>query len=220
MARRTNERTHMTKFFSLHNAKEIHLAPNTKILPASEFSSLHSAQEIVEIAQKDAEEYQQKITQESEKIKEEAFQQGFQEGLDSLNKHILTLDHELQALRHDIQKKILPLAISAARKILGEELKLHPDRIVDIILNSLKPVTQHRKIVIYVNRADLAIIEENRPRIRKIFEHLENLSIQEREDIEMGGCMIETEAGIINAQLENQWRALETAFESFKGNFL
>ena len=126
------------------------------------------------------------------------------------------LDQELKTLRNDIQVKILPLALKAARKLIGEELKMHPDRIVDIVLTSLKPVTQHRKVLIYVNRADLEMMETNRPKIRKIFEHLENLSIQERDDIEPGGCMIETEVGIINAQLENQWRALESAFESFK----
>jgi type III secretion protein L len=59
------------------------------------------------------------------------------------------------------------------------------------------------------------MIENSKSKIKKIFEHLESLSIQERSDIEPGGCMIETEAGIINAQLENQWRALEAAFESF-----
>lgn len=99
---------------------------------------------------------------------------------------------------------------------MGEELKLHPDRIVDIVMTSLKPVTQHRKIVIYVNHADLEQLELNRNKIKKIFEHLDSLSIQERDDIEPGGCMIETEVGIINAQLETQWRALEAAFESFK----
>ena len=31
----------------------------------------------------------------------------------------------------------------------------------------------------------------------------------------LGVCIIETEAGIINASLENQWRALESAFEAF-----
>ncbi|HSX13933.1 MAG TPA: HrpE/YscL family type III secretion apparatus protein [Chlamydiales bacterium] len=209
----------MTKFFSLHNAKEVHLASGKKVIPAKEFSKLMTSQEIVKMAKEDAEQLKQEIAADAEKIKEDAFQQGFQEGLVSLNKHILSLDHELKTLRSDIQKKILPLAITAARKILGEELKMHPDRIVDIVLNSLKPVTQHRRIVIYVNRADLQTLEDNRPKIKKIFEHVENLSIQERDDIEPGGCMIETEAGIINAQLENQWRALESAFESFKGNF-
>lgn len=210
----------MTKFFSLHNTKEIHIAPGTKVIPANEFSELKTAEEIVELAKQDAEIFKEQLEQEAKQIKDDAFSQGFQEGLISLNKHILSLDNELKTLRSDIQKKILPLALSAARKILGEELKMHPDRIVDIVLSSLKPVTQHRRIVIYVNRADLQMIEENRPKIRNIFEHLDNLSIQERDDIEPGGCMIETEAGIINAQLENQWRALETAFESFKGNFL
>jgi type III secretion protein L len=58
-------------------------------------------------------------------------------------------------------------------------------------------------------------LEAAKSQIKKVFEHLESLSIQERSDIEPGGCMIETEAGIINAQLENQWRSLEIAFESF-----
>ncbi len=210
----------MVKFFSLLTSKEIHLAPGEKTVPAAEFSELLSAKEIIDIAKEEVIQYKQETAFDAEKTKESAFQEGFQEGLVSLNTHILKLDQELKALRSDIQKKILPLALMAARKIMGEELKMHPDRIVDIVLTSLKPVTQHRKIVIYVNRTDLEALEVNRPKIRNIFENIENLSIQERDDIEPGGCMIETEAGIINAQLENQWRALESAFESFKGTSL
>ena len=203
------------KFFSLFSGKEVRLAPGRKTIPAKEFSLLTEAEEILSMVKKEAEHYKRDTAAESEKIKEQAFNEGFQEGLISLNKHLLALDHELKAIRSDVQKKILPLALKAARKIMGEELKLHPERIVDIVLTSLKPVTQHRKITIYVNKADLPMIEENKGKIKKIFEHLESLSIQERNDIEPGGCMIETEAGIINAQLENQWRALESAFESF-----
>lgn len=203
------------KFFSLFSGNEVRLAPGTKIIPAKELATLEDAQTILETVEKEVEVFKRETVADAEKTKELAFQEGFQEGLVSLNKHLLALDHELKAIRSDVQKKILPLALKAARKIMGEELKLHPDRIVDIVMTSLKPVTQHRKIVIYVNKADLPLLEENRGRIKKIFEHLENLSIQERSDIEPGGCMIETEAGIINAQLENQWRALESAFESF-----
>lgn len=82
-------------------------------------------------------------------------------------------------------------------------------------MQSLKPVVQHHKITIYVNKKDLTLIEENKSSIKEILEQVESLSIQERSDIEVGGCVIETEAGIINAQLENQWRALERAFKSF-----
>jgi type III secretion protein L len=205
----------MSKYFTLISGKEVRSAPDKKVIPSKEFSTLHDAAEILEAVQREALEYKKGIASETETIKELAFDEGFQEGLVSLNKHLLLLDQELKQIREDIQKRILPLAITAARKIMGEELKLNPDRIVDIVMNSLKPVTQHRKVLIYANRADLEELEKSKSKLKKMFEQLENLSIQERDDVEPGGCIIETEAGIINAQLENQWRSLEIAFESF-----
>ena len=205
------------KLFSLISGKEVRMAPGQKKIPAEEFSLIHEAASILQEVKEETEAFQKKTAIESEEQKEAGFDQGFQEGLESLNKHLFALDQELKELRTEIQKKMLPLTLSAARKILGEELKLHPERVVDIVLTSLKPVTQHKKIIIYVNKADLAMLEAEKPKMKNIFEHLQSLSIQERDDIDPGGCIIETEAGIINAQLENQWRALESAFESFIG---
>jgi len=205
------------KFFSLISGKEVRIAPGKKKIPSKEFSTLLKAAEILEMAREESEDLKKNSVIAAEEEKKSGFEEGFQQGLESFNKHLLALDQELKELRAEIQKKMLPLTLSAARKILGEELKLHPDRIVDIVLNSLKPVTQHKKIVIYVNKSDLDILEQDKPKLKKIFEHLQSLSIQERDDIEPGGCIIETEAGIINAQLESQWRALESAFESFMG---
>ncbi len=205
------------KLFSLISGKEVRLAPGQKKIPAAEFSEAVDAAEVLRRAQEEAEELRKKTAIEAEDEKKMGFEQGFQAGLESFNKHLLALDQELKELRAEIQKKMLPLTLTAARKILGEELKIHPDRIVDIVLNSLKPVTQHKKIVIYANKTDLEMLEREKPKIKAIFEHLQSLSIQERSDVEAGGCIIETEAGIINAQLENQWRALESAFASFMG---
>jgi type III secretion protein L len=205
----------MTKYFSMFSKTEVRSAPGVKIIPSEEFSTLTTAIEIVETVKKEAEEFRRETAAEAEKTKEHAFQQGFEKGLVSLNAHLFALDKELKQLREEVQQKILPLALKAARKIVGEELALHPDRIVDVVLTSLKPVTQHRKVIIYVNHADLEALEKNKARIKHIFEHLESLSLQERDDVESGGCIIETEAGIINAQLETQWRSLELAFESF-----
>jgi type III secretion protein L len=196
------------KFFSLISGEEVRIKPGEKIIPAHEFSTLKSADELLRAAKN-------QIAEALQEAREKGFKEGFEEGLSSLNQHILALDQELKVLRKEVQEKILPLSLKAARKIMGEELKMHPDRIVDIVLNSLRPVTQHRKIIIYANKTDLQHLEEEKPKLKKIFEHLDSLSIQERDDIEPGGCMIETEAGIINAQLETQWRALESAFESF-----
>ena len=128
----------MTKLFSLLSGKEVRPAPGEKIIDAKEFSVLEKASELLKIAKKE-------IGEETEKAKKEGYEEGFEEGLASLNKHLFALDKELKEIRQSVQEKILPLAIKAARKLLGEELKLHPERIVDIILTSLKPVTQQKK---------------------------------------------------------------------------
>lgn len=205
----------MKKLFSLLFGNAVHLQAGVKRIPAEEFSKLQNATELLATIQEEEKTFQIDLEKAAKARKAAGFKKGFEEGLTSLNTHIMTLDRELKTLREDVQKKILPLALKAAKKLLGEELRLHPERIVEIVLTSLKPVTQHKKIIIFVNKQDLVMLEKERPRIRAIFEHLESLSLQERDDIEPGGCMIETEAGIINAQLETQWRTLEAAFDSF-----
>ncbi len=206
----------MTKLFSLLSNKEIHLSPGKKSISAEEFSKLLSVEDLLATIEEERKDLQDEMEIEREKKKEEGFQEGVSEGLASLNQHVLSLDRAIKNLRNDLQENILSLSLIAAKKIVGEEISLHPERIADIILTAIKPITQHKKIILYVNREDLPMIEEKKGLLKEAFEHLESLSIQERSDIEKGGCIIETEAGIINAQLENQWRALESAFASFK----
>ncbi len=203
------------KFFSLLSGKDLRAKPGKKVIPEAEISELMSSAQIIEKVKEDAHQYRLKIVKECEILKEHASQEGFNEILLKLNQHVLSLNELLKTVEKDVHNKILPLALKAARKIIGEELKLHPDRIVDIVLQALKPVLQHHRVTIYVNKADLETLESKKSKIRKILEQVESFSIQERNDIEPGGCIIETESGIINAQLENQWRALESAFETF-----
>jgi type III secretion protein L len=201
------------KFFSQIDKKQIVSHGNEKIIPAKDFSTLKQAADILEEIKKEAIQYREDVAKECEIIKKQAYQDGFQQGLENINTTILKLDEKLKETQEDLKKKILPIALKAAKKILGEELQLHPDRIVDIVIQALKPVMQHHQVTIYVNKEDIPILEQNRQKIKNILEQAEFISIQERMDVEKGGCIIETEAGIINAQLENQWRALEAAFD-------
>lgn len=205
------------KPFILLSHESVVFPPGKKIIPQEVFSQAIEGQELLQKVKQQAEEYRKHVLKECEGIKEQAYQEGFQKGLEKFNEQVVQLNHLLQTVKEEVHQKILPLAIQAAKKILGEELKLHPDRIVEIVMQALKPVMQHHRITIYVNKADLPKIEAKRSKIRKMLEQVQHFAIQEREDIEPGGCIIETEAGIINAQLENQWRALEAAFKSFMG---
>jgi len=193
---------------------EIRVAPNKKIIPANELGILQSAAEVQDQIKKDADSYRNLISKECEEIKEQGYKAGYEAGYQEWAEHLTGFEKKLESLHKEMQQSIIPIALKAAKKMVGRELELSESTIVDIVALNLKAITQHKKIIIYVNKKELDALEKNKARLRELFEHLESLSIRSRDDVEPGGCIIETEIGIINAQAENRWRVLEKAFES------
>ncbi len=205
----------MSRLFSLIKDGEVHPASNNKVIPKEDFSTLMEASEILEKARQDAEAYRAATEAECIELKEAAKKEGYQEGLEQLNANIIGLDQEKKRLRHEMNKLILPLALKAAKKIVSKELETKPETIVDIVLQALSPALQSHHITIWINKSDKEILEKEKTRIREKLEQVESLSIKERDDVAQGGCIIETESGIINASIDNQWRAIESAFDKY-----
>lgn len=201
------------KFFSLIEQKSIHIAPKTKVVPKDQIQQLLEGKEVLEEIKKDAEKYREQVVEECEKLKESAQTEGYEEGFKTWLEHVSKLEEEIIKVRKEFEKVLIPIALKAARKILGREIELSETAVLDIVSTQLKPVATHKKITIYVNKKDLDVLEKNKPKLKQLFESLESFTLRERADIAPGGCIIETEGGIINAQLENQWRTLEKAFD-------
>lgn len=202
------------KIFTLIHGDRIHANPKKKIIPANEIATLQNASEVLEHIKQDAERYRMQVAQEGEIVKENAFKEGYEEGFKEWAEHLANFEKQLEAIHLEMQQAIIPIALKAAKKIVGREIELSEETIVDIVSSNLKSIAQHKKIIIYVNKKELDILDKNKPRLRELFENVESLSIRPRDDIASGGCIIETEIGIINAQLEHRWRVLEKAFES------
>lgn len=201
------------RFFTLIHGGSVRIAPKTKVIPQAAIASVLEAQQVIDQVRKDADDYRLEVAKECEALKEKAQREGFEAGFKQWAEHVAKLEEEIVKVRGELEKFLVPVALKAAKKIVGREIELSDDTVVDIVSNSLKAVSQHKKITIYVNRKDLDPLEHHRNRLKQIFEGLEVLSLRERSDIAPGGCIIETEGGIINAQLENQWRVLENALE-------
>jgi type III secretion protein L len=201
------------KLFTLIYGNEVRAAPKTKIIPAEEFSTLMEAVEIQDQAKVDAEKYHIDIAKECEQIKENAYQDGYAEGYKQWTEQLAKLEEEIGGAHKNLEQMVLPVALKAAKKIVGKEIELAPETVVDIVMANIKSVAQHKKIVIFVNKNDWETMEKNKKRIKDMFEDLQSLSIRPRDDVEPGSCVIETEVGIINAQMSHRWQMLEKAFE-------
>lgn len=208
------EKSHIVPatFFSLFSGTRV--LPGKKIVPPEEFQQLLSGKELIEAVSKESEQYKIDIATECEKIKEEAYKEGYQEGFKAWAEMVQLLEKEIARVRDEMQKSLMPIALKAAKKIVGAEIEQRPETILDIIGSTSKAIAQHKRIVIYVSKPDFEVVEKSKNDLKKYFEELESLSIRFRDDLQPGDCVIETEGGIINAKLLDRWSTLEAAFST------
>lgn len=200
----------MKKLATLFKQGDLHLPPN-KLIKADDFSVLIEALDIVPLVQKDAKEYKEQVVRESELVKEKAALQGFTEGVARWADQLAHLEGEADKIKKSFEEKLIPIAIAIAKKVVGKEIE-DQEGAVAIVMNTLKSVTLHKRITVYVHRDDVALMEANKEKMKAMFEELEVFSFQERPDIEQGGCIVETEAGIIDGRLHIIWEAVEESF--------
>jgi type III secretion protein L len=200
----------MKKLATLFKQGDLHLPPN-KLIKADDFSVLLEALDIVPLVQKDAKEYKEQVVREVELIKEQAALQGFSEGVAQWADQLAYLEGEAVKIKKNFEERLIPIAIAIAKKVVGKEIE-DQEGAVAIVMNTLKSVTLHKRITVYVHRDDVPLMEANKEKMKAMFEELEVFSFQERPDIEQGGCIVETEAGIIDGRLHIIWESVEESF--------
>ncbi len=200
----------MKKLATLFKQGDIYLPPN-KIVKADDFSMLLEAIEIVPLVKKEAKEYTEQVVRESELIKEQAALEGFNEGAKRWASQLAYLEEAADKIKKSFEERLIPIAIAIAKKIVGKEIEDN-EGAVAIVMSTLKSVALHKRITVYVNKEDVPLMEENKEKMKKIFEDLEVFSFQERADVEAGSCIVETESGIIDGRLHVIWEAIEESF--------
>lgn len=201
------------KLFTLIKEGEIRLEPDTKIIPKEAIGSLLSSEEVQKNVKEDAKSYRKDVAEEIEALKAKAQADGYQDGFEKWAEAIAALEEEIRSVRNEYEKLLVPVAVKSVEKILGREIEKNDQSIIDILKSTLKAVSTHKKITLYVSPKEKGVVEKNKEHLKKMFEVLEVFQIQERNDIQPGGAVIETEGGIINAQISNQLQVLERAFK-------
>jgi type III secretion protein L len=207
---------HRRKIFSLIREASIHIADNVKVIPKKDLEITLTSKELLKSVQEEAIQFKKEIVSECEITRSQAELEGFKAGYSKWVDKLVEMENEVLKVHADMEKMVLPLALEVAKKIVSKELEVSQSAILEILKKQLKKVAQHKKITIYAHPEDIVIVEKEREHIKKMFESLESLSLRGSHEIHRGGCVIETEGGIINAKIEDQWLILEKAFQKIK----
>jgi flagellar biosynthesis/type III secretory pathway protein FliH len=172
-----------------------------------------------------------------EEIEKKAYQRGFDEGkqagyaagekagidigtqaiepvADSLHRMIQQFETIRSETYQDIEKEVVELALTIARKIVCHEVKTNRDVIVCVAREALSRVEDSGKVKIKMSPADLELIQNTKTQLAKHQENIQHVTFEASDSIEPGGCIIETDLGEIDARIEKQFQAVMESFQA------
>lgn len=163
-----------------------------------------------------------------DEIKTNSFQEGFTEGekagfeagtkrvdplITSFNQGLEQLKNIRQEVHQAIEKEVVQLALSIAKKIVCHEVKTNEETVVCVAREALSRVENPGKIKIKLNPTDLQFIQDAKSQLSHLLHNVDGIRFEAEDSIQSGGCVIETEMGDIDARIEKQFQAIEESFQ-------
>lgn len=122
---------------------------------------------------------------------------------------------EKEALLENTKEDIAKLTLACVKEILGEEIKINPEVILNVAKNAVEMAKgkSGSEVIILVNPEDKDMVESKKEIFAGIAD-IETLKIKSDHSITRGGCRVTTNLGTVDATFETQLIALEIAFEA------
>jgi len=186
------------------------LVSSPKVVKREVYEATREARDVVALAQEKAKQIIEEAERRREAIREQATEEGRARGLAEWNHLLAAASQRADQLTRSWEETMLRLSVRVAEKIIGEELKLRPETIVEIVRQVLKGARPGKHLTIQVNPADAQQVRDHIASLQAPGATSE-IEIVASASVLPGGCVIESELGIIDARLETQLKCLEDA---------
>ena len=185
--------------------------PSAKIVKREVYEQVQEARDVIALAQEKAGQILEEAERKRNAVLEQARQEGIAKGLAEWNHILAQTAQRGEELVKSWEETMLRLSIRVAEKIIGEQLKLHPETIAAIVREALTGVRPGKHLVIQVNEAEAQAVRARVSALKESLSTSSEIEIVASASVSPGGCVIESELGIVDARLETQMKCLEEA---------
>ncbi|PQQ30044.1 HrpE/YscL family type III secretion apparatus protein [Photorhabdus hindustanensis] len=192
--------------------EHLQLAPELQILRKADYQTCLSAQSLLDAARIQA----QEIERDAQAVYEQQKELGWQAGIDAARAEQANLIHQTQLqcqqYYRQVEQQMSNVVLQAVRKILKnyDQVSLT----LQVVREALSLVSNQKQVILRVNPEQAATVREQISRVHKDFPEIGYLEITADERLDQGGCILETEVGIIDASLDSQLEALMSAINN------
>ena len=166
------------------------------------------ARDIIEAAERKAQALLDEAVRGRDEALEAGRQQGYREGLAQWDQARMEMLHIRESLHAKYEPELVRLSVKAAEKIIGEELRTRPETIVSIVQECLRGVRNEQSLTVRVSTTERDEVARQVARLQREA-GLRSLQVIADSSVNVGGCIVESERGIVDARLEVQLKRLE-----------
>ena len=128
--------------------------------------------------------------------------------LDSMVTQIASAREALWARQ---EPEMVALALDIARQVVKTEVRQNPEVVRALIANAVRRITDKDNVRVRVSVSDAPRVKEMRQDLLELMDGLRHLEIVDDRRVGEGGCVIETNAGTIDAKIETQFSEVARA---------
>lgn len=158
---------------------------------------------------------------EAETIKKSAFEEGYRKGLEQAESDLVLFRKELtnfmNATRNVfeyIAPDILEISVDIAKKVIKKEVETDPQVLINTIVEVLKTLAKNEpKINIRVKPQAVQFIKDTLPNVTYQYGIDAKINIVADPSIEEGGCILQTNNGIVDASIDTQLEIIKKALD-------
>jgi len=160
-------------------------------------------------------------------IEKEAYEKGFSEGeragretgekmVEAVLKQYTQTLEELKGLRRTLltgsEREVVRLSLEVAKKVVKREVSIDEELILALVKVALSRLSDQSVMTVRVNPKDCKSILHFRESPGHRDSWHDGIKLVEDPLITRGGCLIETDSGVIDARVEEQFREIEKGF--------
>jgi flagellar assembly protein FliH len=203
------------------------------VIPAEILADAHDeAARFIKDARREAACLVEEAGAQADSVRETARREGWQAGLQSaraeaearcdqeVDRMRAALSAEMQEIvdgigeaRADLWKRqeqeMVAFVLDISRQVIKTEIQQNPNVVMEILRSAMRRVTDKENLRVRVSLGDVERIRAAREDITQIVDGIRGLEIVDDRRIGPGGCVIETNAGTIDAKVETQIAEIE-----------
>lgn len=191
-----------------------------KIRREAEDEAARIKSEAEEKARKDVEEAQQRV----EQIEKDAYQAGLERGreegygtgkaeVERLVEQLHSIINAAIAKRNELIEEsetlLIDLVLLIARKVIKVISENQKNVVINNVIQALRKLKSRGEVVIRTNLTDVQLTTDHVKDFMQMVENAQSITVVEDSSVDKGGCIIETDFGLIDARISSQLHEIE-----------